>query len=198
MLGASCSAAQGPEFAKKLPVLDLDPDAGATDSGPKHLVVAGGCFWCVEGVFEQLAGVHAVESGYAGGEAATATYEAVSSGRTGHAEVVRITYDPTQDPTTLNRQGPDKGTQYRSAVFYQDEAQKDAAERYVAQLDASGAYADPIVTTVEPLDGYWPAEDYHQDFVSRNPNHGYVRVQALPKIDKLQKLFPEQLAEPTE
>lgn len=210
MFGASCSAAQGPEFANKLPVLDPDPDAGATDPGPKQLVVAGGCFWCTEGVFEQLAGVSDVESGYAGGSAETANYEAVCTGTTGHAEVIRITYDPTQvtigtllrvffathDPTTLNRQGPDRGSQYRSAVFYADETQKDAAERYIAQLDASGAYQDAVVTTIEPLDAYYPAEAYHQDFAQNNPDHGYIRVQAKPKIDKLQKLFPETLAKP--
>jgi methionine-S-sulfoxide reductase len=210
MSGFGCSAAQGPDFAAKLPVLDQDPDAEASDPTPQHAVFAGGCFWCVEGVFERLAGVSDVESGYAGGSATTASYDAVSSGETDHAEVVRITYDPTQvtygtllriffathDPTTLNRQGPDAGRQYRSAVFYADEAQRAAAARYIEQLDAAGAYPRPVVTTLEPLEAYYPAEDYHQDYVQRNPSNPYIRQNALPKVDKLQKLFPERLAQP--
>ena len=203
----SCDAAQGPNPADRLPAPATYTEPAATDGETRQAVFAGGCFWCVEGVYEQLAGVIDAESGYAGGSAETADYDSVCRGTTNHAEVVRVTYDPsvvdfgqlmqvffaTHDPTTLNRQGPDVGTQYRSAIFYSDEGQRAAAAAYIAELNASGRFSNPIVTTLEALEAYFPAEGYHQDFVQRNPDHGYIRQQALPKIQKLKKLYPESL-----
>jgi len=169
-------------------------------------VLAGGCFWGVEAVFEHVRGVHSVVSGYAGGEKSTAQYETVSTGRTGHAESVQITFDPQQisygeilriyfsvahDPTQLNRQGPDTGTQYRSDVFYVNDAQKQIATDYIAQLNASHLFSQPIVTKVDPLNGFYPAEDYHQDFIARNPNYPYVVFNDLPKIRNLKQLYPD-------
>jgi peptide methionine sulfoxide reductase msrA/msrB len=170
-------------------------------------VFAGGCFWCVEAVFEQIDGVYDVISGYAGGEASTANYEAVCTGRTGHAEAVKIVYDPkkvsyeqllkvhfaTHDPTTLNRQGNDVGPQYRSAIFYADEKQKELAEAFIADLTDAKVYDKPIVTTLEPLKGFYPAETHHQNFVCRNPGQGYVRAVALPKVEKVRQKFKDLL-----
>lgn len=171
-------------------------------------VFAGGCFWCTEAVFEQLAGVEKVVSGYAGGDAATANYKKVSEGVTEHAEAIEITYDPAKisygtllkvffsvahDPTQLNRQGPDWGKQYRSAIFTSDPEEKKVAAAYIAQLDAAKLFGKPIVTQISPLEKFYPAEGYHQDFVQHNPSHGYVVVNALPKIEKLKKLYPELL-----
>jgi peptide-methionine (S)-S-oxide reductase len=170
-------------------------------------VFAGGCFWCVEAVFEELEGVVDAVSGYAGGSKETANYEAVCSGRTGHAEAVQIVYDParidfrkllevhfaTHDPTTLNRQGNDVGTQYRSAVFYADEDEKRAAQEFIDELTKARAFPAPIVTTLEPLREFFPAETYHQNYVCANPNAGYVRAIALPKVDKVRKLFSDDL-----
>ena len=184
------------------PVVD-EPLASAP--GLKTAVVAGGCFWGIEAVFEHVKGVKSAESGYSGGAGATARYEDVSSGTTGHAESVRITYDPSQmtygqllevffsvahDPTELNRQGPDTGTQYRSALFYVDADQKRIAEAYIAQLAAAKAFDAPIVTEVAPLEKFIPAEEYHQDFVAQNPGNRYVCANDLPKLAKLQKLYP--------
>jgi len=168
----------------------------------------GGCFWCTEAVFERLAGVHAVESGYAGGQTPNPTYEQVCNGNTGHAEVIRIEFDPaiisfedllevhfaTHDPTTLNRQGNDRGTQYRSAIFYHDESQKAAAEACIRQLNDSGEFSDPIVTEVTPLTNYYPAENYHQDFFRLNPAQPYCNAVIPPKLAKLQKRFADKLA----
>ncbi|MBK9166011.1 MAG: peptide-methionine (S)-S-oxide reductase MsrA [Bryobacterales bacterium] len=183
------------------PRSDLDKQ-----SGRQTAVLAGGCFWCTEVVFEHLAGVEKVVSGYAGGKASDANYKLVSAGRTDHAEVIEVTYDPSRvtygqllkvffsvahDPTQLNRQGPDYGKQYRSAVFYKTEAEKKVVEAYIAQLNAAKLFMDPIVTTLEPLTKFHPAEDYHQDFVKNNPRHGYVVVNAWPKVEKLKKLYPE-------
>jgi peptide-methionine (S)-S-oxide reductase len=169
-------------------------------------VLAGGCFWGVEGVYEHVRGVREVISGYAGGEANTAHYDAVGSGRTGHAESVQITFDPQEisygeilriffsvahDPTQLDRQGPDTGTQYRSAIFYADEAQKDIASKYIEQLDGSGVFRHSIVTRLEPLSAFYPAEAYHQDFIARNPRYPYVVFNDLPKIRNLEKEFPD-------
>ncbi|HEY0007275.1 MAG TPA: peptide-methionine (S)-S-oxide reductase MsrA [Tepidisphaeraceae bacterium] len=186
-------------------MLDAYPDPQvdlplSSDSRTAYAVLAGGCFWCVEAVYEDIPGVSDAESGYAGGDPSTANYEAVSSGRTGHAEVVRLTYDASKvtfgqllkafffiahDPTTLNRQGPDVGTQYRSAIFYENEDQRRVAEAYIKQIDALKKLSGPIVTTLEPLTQYFPAERYHQDFARQNPTHGYIMQQALPKVRKL-------------
>ncbi len=189
---------------------DMSEQPTASDTAPddmKYAVFAGGCFWCTEGVFQEIDGVTEVVSGYTGGTADTATYEQVSTGRTDHAEAIRITYDPnkvsydkllevhfaTHDPTQVNRQGPDVGPQYRSAVFYADAEAKAKARAHIDQLQASGVYDKPIATTLEPLEGFYEAEDYHQDFVDRNPNQGYVRMHAQPKIDKVRKQFPDEV-----
>lgn len=169
--------------------------------------LAGGCFWCLDGAYRDLRGVAAVESGYAGGHVAEPTYEQVSTGNTGHAEVVRITYDPAEvsyrdllevffsihDPTTLNRQGADVGTQYRSAIFYHDEAQRVEAEAMVAELEAESVFADPIVTEVTRLDAYYPGEDYHQDYYRRNPGQGYCQVVVAPKLAKFRAKYAARL-----
>lgn len=201
---AACTSTPS-SAAAPLPAPKVDPKFEGT--GDRVLVLAGGCFWCVEAVFEALEGVKRVQSGYAGGRAEEAEYEKVSSGRTGHAEVVRIEYDPrvisygtllqvffsTHDPTTKDRQGPDHGPQYRSAIFHADDAEKKIAAAYIAQLGAAKAFSSPIVTTLEPLATFHPAEDYHQDFVAKHPEHGYVRQWALPKLEKLKKLFPDRV-----
>lgn len=184
---------------------DPAANAPATKPAAAHAVFAGGCFWCTEAVFEQIDGVSEVVSGYAGGDAKTANYKDVCNGDTGHAEVIQITYDPAKvsykklleihfashDPTQLNRQGPDTGTQYRSAVFYESEEQKKAAEAYIAGLQPK--YSQKIVTTLEPLKKFYPAEEYHQDFAKRNPQHGYIKQQSAPKVEKVKKLFPDEV-----
>ena len=168
-------------------------------------VLAGGCFWGVQGVFEHVRGVRKVVAGYDGGERATAEYDTVGSGGTGHAESVQISYDPAMvsygellhvffsvahNPTELNRQGPDTGTQYRSAIFTNDPAQKKIAEAYIAQLNQAHVFGAPIVTVIGPDRGFYPAEAYHQDFLLRHPTHGYIVYNDLPKIDNLKRLFP--------
>jgi peptide-methionine (S)-S-oxide reductase len=182
------------------PVEDLHIDPGA---GPQTLVLAGGCFWCTEGVFELTPGVTDVVSGYAGDSAGTANYRAVCSGETNHAEVIRITYDPARtsfgkllklffsiahDPTTLDRQGNDEGRQYRSAIFYANEDQKRVAAAYIKQLNDAKVFMRPIVTTLEPLEKFFEAEEYHQDFVRNNPSHPYIVQAALPKVKKAKEL----------
>ena len=180
-----------------------DPKAeGATQTA----VLAGGCFWGVQGVFEHARGVKKVLEGYAGGERSTAQYDAVSTGSTGHAESVQITFDPAQitygqllqiafsvvyDPTLLNRQGPDVGSQYRSVIFYADADQKRIAEAYIAQLDKAHAFARPIVTRVDPLKGFYAAEGYHQDYLFHNPSAAYIAVNDLPKIENFRRALPE-------
>ena len=174
-------------------------------------VLAGGCFWGVEGVFEHMRGVRSVVSGYAGGDASTATYEQIGTGRTGHAESVQIEFDPNEvsygdilrvyfsvahDPTQLNRQGPDTGPQYRSAIFYASAAQRDLARSYIAELNESGKFPRAIVTQVEPLAAFYPAEKYHQDFIAKNPRNSYVVINDLPKIRDLRRLYPEYYREP--
>lgn len=181
------------------PRVDIDPPKGMQTA-----ILAGGCFWGLEGVFQHVKGVKRVESGYAGGSADTATYDQVSSERTRHAEAVRIVYDPqvisygrllqvyfsvAHDPTQLNRQGPDTGTSYRSAIFPQSEAQKTVATRYIAQLGAAGAYKRPIVTKIES-GRFYAAEAYHQDFLNRNPSHPYIRINDAPKVANLKATFP--------
>jgi peptide-methionine (S)-S-oxide reductase len=175
-------------------------------SGGERVVLAGGCFWGMEAVFESLAGVSRVVSGYAGGSRETARYETVSSGRTGHAESVEITYDPSKisftqlleiffsvahDPTQRDRQGPDIGTQYRSAIFYTRTAQKQLAETYIRRLDERKAFPAPIVTEVVPLRAFYPAEAYHQHFVARNPYDPYVLFNDKPKLSRLRERFPQ-------
>ena len=182
-----------------------DEAAGAAPASAT-LVLAGGCFWGVQAVFQHVAGVTRAVSGYAGGAKDTAEYEIVSSGRTGHAEAVEITFDPhvvspgtllrvfvsvAHDPTQLNRQGPDVGTQYRSAIFVRDEGQRRLAERYVAQLDASGLFGRPLATRIERLEAFYPAEAYHQDFATVHPDHPYIAYIDLPKLEALKRLFPD-------
>ncbi|MHA2378077.1 MAG: peptide-methionine (S)-S-oxide reductase MsrA [Candidatus Thorarchaeota archaeon] len=166
-----------------------------------------GCFWCVEAVFQQLKGVVSVISGYAGGQVQNPTYEQVCTGKTGHAEVCQIQYDPeqisyeellevffnTHDPTTLNRQGNDIGTQYRSVIFYHNEEQREAAERAKAELDATGEWKNPIVTEITPLQELFRAEDYHQDYYQRNPNQRYCQLVIRPKLDKFERVFRPKL-----
>lgn len=166
-----------------------------------------GCFWCSEAIFERVKGVTSVMSGYAGGKVENPTYEAVCSGTTGHAEVVQINFDPnivsydelleifwkTHDPTTLNRQGADVGTQYRSVIFYNDDNQKQKAESYKSELSEAGIWKDPIVTEISPLNNFYPAEKYHQDYYDQNPNKGYCSFVITPKIEKFEKVFKDKL-----
>jgi peptide-methionine (S)-S-oxide reductase len=183
-------------------------DVKTARAGKQTAVVAGGCFWCTEAVFEQIEGVDKVISGYSGGDKATANYEAVCTGRTGHAEAIEITYDPAKisygqllkiffsvahDPTQLNRQGPDRGTQYRSAIFYSTPEQKHIAEAYIKQLEAAKVYHAPIVTEVTPLKAFYVAEEHHQNFCSRHPQNPYVMGVADPKIEKTKEKYPELL-----
>jgi peptide-methionine (S)-S-oxide reductase len=189
-----------------IPEPDVDEPVPAS-STLETTVLAGGCFWGVQGVFQHVKGVTAAESGYAGGDAATANYDTVSGGETGHAESVRITYDPTQvtfgqllhvyfavvaDPTQLNRQGPDVGTQYRSAIFAQNATQQKVAAAYVAQLDGAGVFPAKIVTTVSPKAEFFPAEAYHQDFLNSNPSYPYIAAHDMPKLDALKTTFPAE------
>jgi peptide-methionine (S)-S-oxide reductase len=169
--------------------------------------LAGGCFWCLEAVFQRLRGVTKVVSGYAGGTVPNPSYEAVCTGATGHAEVTQITFDPAvisfrdlldvfftiHDPTTLNRQGGDEGTQYRSGIFYHSPEQKTEAERAIKELEAAGVWDDPIVTEVVPLKTFYPAEDYHQDYYARNPSQSYCRAVIAPKVAKLRSKHFERL-----
>lgn len=186
------------------------PVAGPLEDDPGQLVAGGGCFWCTEAVFAALKGVSNVESGYAGGSADTADYKSVCSGATGHAEVIRITYDPDQismgellrifftvahDPTQLNRQGADRGTQYRSVLFYETNAQRGYMADYISQLTKAGIYSSPIVTTLEPLDAFYMAEAYHQDYAANNPGQPYIAYNTAPKLSKLHKAFADKVRE---
>lgn len=181
-----------------------------SDPSPQPLelaTLAGGCFWCLEAVYNELKGVHRVVSGYTGGQTENPSYQAVCTGLTGHAEAVQIHYDPQvisyrdllqvfftiHDPTTLNRQGADVGTQYRSAIFYHDPAQKQQAEQMIAEIEAAKIWPQPIVTQVEPLGVFYPAEAYHQDYFKRNPYQGYCQVVIAPKVAKFRKLYLERL-----
>jgi peptide-methionine (S)-S-oxide reductase len=181
-------------------------DEPATGVTSETAVLAGGCFWGVQGVFQHVKGVTRAESGYAGGNAQTANYETVSTGSTGHAESVRITYDPhqvtfgellriyfsvVQDPTELNRQGPDSGTQYRSTIFAQDGTQRRVAESYIAQLNKAASFPASIVTTVSPKADFFPAEAYHQDFLNSNPTYPYIEINDMPKVNDLKQFFPD-------
>jgi peptide-methionine (S)-S-oxide reductase len=186
-----------------------DPELDISGTGGKQIaVLAGGCFWCVEAVFRELDGVLDVTSGYAGDSAAAANYEAVCSGATQHAEVIRIEFDPARisygqllklffsvahDPTQLNRQGNDRGRQYRSAIFYVDEEQKKLATAYIHQLNQAGVFSSGIVTTLEPLEAFYEAETYHQKYAERNPDQPYIAMVSTPKVDKLRQYFSDRL-----
>jgi peptide-methionine (S)-S-oxide reductase len=187
------------------PAMDAQPTAGTQTA-----VLAGGCFWGVQGVFQHTSGVVNAVSGYAGGSKATADYQIVSTGTTGHAESVEVTFDPKKisygkilqiffsvvhDPTQLNRQGPDTGTQYRSAIFATSDEQKKVAEAYIAQLNAAKVYRKPIVTRVSPLEGFFAAEAYHQDYLTLHPNQPYIAYNDIPKVEHLKKLFAENYIE---
>ena len=185
------------------PVVDVAPA-----SGEQVAVLAGGCFWCVEAVYLQLDGVRSVKSGYSGGTAETADYETVCGGRTGHAEAVEIRFDPAKlsygkllkvffsiahDPTTRDRQGADVGRQYRSAIFYADDEQKRVADGYIKQLDAAKVFDRPIVTEVVPLERFYEAEAYHQNYAARNPGQPYIAYTAAPKVKKVRQYYADQL-----
>jgi peptide-methionine (S)-S-oxide reductase len=202
----SCFAHKaGAETATRIdpPLSDVPHSAAA---GAEKAAFAGGCFWGVQAVFQHTKGVKSAVSGYAGGTAPNPSYRQVSSGRTGHAESVEVTFDPKQisfgtllqiyfsvahDPTQLNRQGPDEGTQYRSEIFTTSEAQRNVAEAYIVELGKAHAFPRPIVTKVEPLEAFYPAESYHQDYATFHPDSGYIVVNDLPKIENLQRLYPE-------
>ena len=201
----TATACVGAEEAVRIPPPAQDPAPAV--AGPQKVVFAGGCFWGVQGVFQRVNGVIQAVSGYAGGKKETAMYEMVGTGLTGHAESVKVTYDPKKvsygtllqiyfsvahDPTQLNRQGPDSGTQYRSAVFPATPAQRTVAQAYIAQLDAAKLYGKPIVTTLEDKAAFFPAEAYHQDYLTENPHAPYIVFNDLPKVAALKRLFPER------
>jgi len=197
LLAGSAARAQIPAFAAASHV---------TPAKGEHIAVfAGGCFWGVDAVFKHVKGVSSVVSGYSGGGAATARYEVVSTGMTGHAESVKITYDPSRisysellrvffsvahDPTQSNRQGPDVGSQYRSAIFYANESQKETAQAYIDQLNNAGVFSGPIVTQVAPFEQFYPAEDYHQNYLARHTSQPYIVFNDLPKLRRLEEQFP--------
>lgn len=196
-----------PVAAQEAPVVIPAPAADLTETGTSAVAVfAGGCFWGVQGVFQHVNGVRNAVSGYSGGSAETATYELSGSGKTGHAEAVEVTYDPSvvsygdllhiyfsvaHNPTQLNYQGPDRGSQYRSTIFALNDEQAATAQAYIDQLDATGRFEAPIVTTIEPLQAFYPAEQYHQDFLTLNPTWPYIVVHDLPKIAALEAIFPD-------
>jgi peptide-methionine (S)-S-oxide reductase len=201
-LCAGSAAIASPSAPLPAPAIDAPP---AAKSGNETAVFAGGCFWGVEAVYRHLAGVSKAVSGYAGGSTKNPTYTGVSMGTTGHAESVQVTYDPAKitygqllrvffsvahDPTQLNRQGPDVGTQYRSAIFYANDEQKRVAEAYIAQLGAAKAFQGPIVTQLAPLTTFYPAEDYHQNYLALHPREPYIVYNDLPKLDALKTQFP--------
>ena len=209
VIGQVSAFSLGGEDAVVIPPPTLDE---VTQAHSETAVFAGGCFWGVQGVFQHVKGVQKAVSGYAGGAANTAEYERVSEGDTGHAESVQVTFDPAQvsygsllqiyfsvahNPTELNRQGPDTGTQYRSAIFAQDAEQQKVAQAYIAQLDAAKSFDKPIATKIVMGKPFYPAEAYHQDFLTENPSYPYIVINDLPKVAQLKKLFPEQYrAEP--
>ena len=207
ILGLAMSAARAAEPAVSLPPPALDAPAAAA---AQTIVLAGGCFWGVQAVFQHTKGVTSAVSGYAGGDKQTAHYEMVGTGRTGHAESDAVTFDPRQisygkilqiyfsvvhNPTELNYQGPDHGPQYRSAIFYANDEQKKVAEAYIAQLDKAHVFPQPIVTQLEALHGFYPAEDYHQDFAVLHPSYPYIVFNDLPKVDNLKRLFASEYRE---
>jgi len=215
-VGFACLAAIGLHFGRAgaaEPAVAIPPPAQDEPAAGRHTetaVVAGGCFWGVQGVFQHVKGVANAVSGYSGGKKETAHYEEVGTGVTGHAESVEVTFDPTQvsygtllqvyfsvahNPTQLNFQGPDHGPQYRSALFPLDDAQRKVATAYIAQLDAAKAFPRPIVTRVEAYKGFFPAEGYHQNFLALNPDYPYIVYNDLPKVADLKKMFPAQYAD---
>ena len=198
----ACNAKADPAVAIPAPAVDA---TRATMSARQTAVVSGGCFWGVQAVFQHVKGVISATSGYSGGSAKSADYEAVSTGETGHAESVEIVYDPSQitygellrvffsvahDPTQLNRQGPDEGTQYRSSIFYNSDEQKHIAEAYIQQLEAAKVFSRKIVTQVVPLQAFYPAESYHQNYAALHPNQPYIRLNDAPKVEHLKVQFP--------
>jgi len=201
---ASCNAEQSNTQTNSVENMEIKPEFTDTTA---VATFGAGCFWCVEAIFQDLKGVYSVESGYMGGDTQDPTYKEVCSGTTGHAEVCRIIYDPriltfkdllevfwqTHDPTTLNRQGNDVGTQYRSAIFYYSEEQKKEAEYYKQEIDKAGAYPDPIVTTLEKASTFYPAEDYHQNYFNQNGEQPYCAFVIKPKVDKFKKAFSSRL-----
>lgn len=204
---ALLSSASAGDLDKEIPAAVSDP---ANSANSEIAVLAGGCFWGQQGVFEHVKGVTKVVAGYAGGDRKTAHYDQVSEGDTGHAESVQVTFDPHQisfgqilriyfsvahDPTEVNRQGPDEGTQYRSGIFAGTPAQEATAHAYIAQLDAAHIFAGPIATKVEPLKGFYPAEDYHQDYLVKNPGAAYIQINDLPKIAALKRVWPDRYRE---
>jgi peptide-methionine (S)-S-oxide reductase len=199
----ACTAGNATGVAVPGPTVDASKAAA---SGQQTAVVAGGCFWGIQAVFQHVKGVVSATSGYSGGEAKSAEYEIVSTGQTGHAESVKITYDPAQitygellrvffsvahDPTQLNRQGPDDGTQYRSVIFYGNDEQKKIAQAYIAQLDQAKVFPHAIVTQVVPLKAFYPAEAYHQDYATRHPDQPYIVYNDAPKVAQLRQQFPD-------
>src|ERR1700678_3103496 len=199
----ACNAGDKPIVAVPNPAVDM---AISTPKGEQTAVIAGGCFWGIQAVFQHVKGVINATSGYSGGAANTAEYELVGSGDTGHAESVKIVYDPSQitygkllrvffsvahDPTELNRQGPDTGSQYRSSIFYGNDEQKRIAEAYIAQLESAKIFSRPIVTAVVPLQGFYPAEAYHQDYAAHHPNDPYIAYNDAPKVRNLRQQFPD-------
>jgi peptide-methionine (S)-S-oxide reductase len=198
--------ARAAEPATVIPAPAVDASKEQSKPGLQTVVLAGGCFWGVQAVFQHVKGVSQALSGYAGGSKETAIYEIISSGRTGHAESVQVTFDPRQisygrilqiylsvahDPTQLNRQGPDTGTQYRSAIFYRDESQKSIAQAYIAQLDKAGVFKRPIVTQINQLSEFYPAEAYHQDYATLHPTSPYIVYNDLPKVENLRHVFAD-------
>jgi peptide-methionine (S)-S-oxide reductase len=205
LVGFTASMVQAAEPAVVIPPPTVD-QAAASVVGLQTVVLAGGCFWGVQGVYEHTKGVTQAVAGYAGGKKETAHYEMVSTGRTGHAESVSVTFDPQQvsfgkilqiyfsvahNPTELNYQGPDEGTQYRSAIFFANDEQKRVAGDYIVQLDKVHVFGEPIVTRLEPLTGFYPAEDHHQDFLVLHPTYPYIAYNDLPKVDNLKRLFAD-------
>jgi peptide-methionine (S)-S-oxide reductase len=202
---ATTIACHASSAAVKLPNPVADEPLSKSKSA-EIVVLAGGCFWGIQSVFEHVKGVSSATAGYSGGSASTAQYETVSTGQTGHAESVRVVYDPSQvsfgqilkvffsvahDPTELNRQGPDEGTQYRSVIFYSSEDQRRIAQAYVDQLNGVKVFARPIVTQIAALKAFYPAESYHQDYAENHPNEPYIAINDLPKLDHLKQTLPE-------
>jgi peptide-methionine (S)-S-oxide reductase len=207
-VAAACSVDASSSKGDAVPTLPAPASVASAPAvkGEQTAVFAGGCFWGLEAVFEHVKGVSSVTSGYSGGAAKTADYETVSTGETGHAESVKITFDPTKvsyeqllkvffavahDPTELNRQGPDTGTQYRSVIFYANAEQKQIAQSFIDKLTADKVYAEPIVTQVVALENFYQAEKYHQDYLARHPNEPYIVVNDKPKVENLRKQFPD-------